>query len=49
MVGGSGEVSTEGEERRRINIELERALRRQAAVKARILRSGCLIDPDEPF
>ena len=36
-------------EQRAIGFELGCALRRQAVIKARILRSGCLVDPDAPF
>lgn len=35
--------------KRQINVELERALRRQSAIKSLILRSGCLSNPEEPF
>ena len=44
-----GEVSVAAREQREIGLELGRALRRQAAIKARILRRGCLVDPDAPF
>ena len=44
-----GEVSVEAREQREIGLELGRALRRQAAIKKRILRRGCLFDPDAPF
>ena len=44
-----GEVSVAAREQREIGLELGRALRRQAAIKKRILRRGCLVDPDAPF
>jgi hypothetical protein len=43
------EAMVDSREKRQINMELERALRQQAAIKALILRSGCLLNPDEPF
>mgnify|MGYP003998817691 FL=1 len=44
-----GEASLEVREQRAIGFELGCALRRQAVIKARLLRSGCLVDPDAPF
>jgi hypothetical protein len=43
------EAMTNSREKRQINGDLERALRRRAAIKALNLRSGWLSNPEEPF